>query len=55
MSQEETKEALKEALKEWLDDQVRKFGLWTLKTIGAAILVGVIALTFSIRGWKLPF
>lgn len=50
MSTEETKEAMKEAIKEWLDDQVRKFGWWSLKTLGALALCGVVYLAFVSTG-----
>lgn len=44
MTDLDTKQAVKEAVKEWLDEKVAALGWWTIKTIAAFILVGVITL-----------
>lgn len=44
MTPEDLKQAVKEAAKEWLDDQLAKVGKWTLNTIAAFILVGIVIL-----------
>jgi hypothetical protein len=43
---EETKEALKEAIKEWLDDRVKNFGWFTIKTIIGLAVAGILYLAF---------
>lgn len=38
LRREEDKAIIKEAFKEWLDDHVKEFGWWSIKTIGAFCL-----------------
>lgn len=40
------KDVVKEAIKEWLDDQVQKFGWFSLKTLGILALTGIVYLAF---------
>lgn len=42
----ETKEVLKEAIKEWLDDQVKNFGWFAIKTILGLAVIGIVYLGF---------
>lgn len=40
---------VKEAVKEWLDEQISHFGWWTLKTLAAFILIGILVITIKYR------
>jgi len=42
----ETREVLKEAIKEWLDEQVKNFGWFTIKTLLGLAAIGVLYLVF---------
>jgi len=41
-TKEELKDIQKEAFKEWMDEKVTEFGWWSIKTIGIALLGGLL-------------
>lgn len=45
------KEAIKEGIKEWLDEVYKKFGRWTLQTVGALALAALIYFMLKMNGW----
>jgi hypothetical protein len=47
---EAIKRVFKEALHEWLDEQAAKFGKWSLRSLGAATIVGVLYLWGRAKG-----
>lgn len=46
------KDALKEGLQEWLNDQMAEFGKWSLRTLLALLIAGVVWLALVSSGWK---
>lgn len=48
------KEALKEGLQEWLNDQMAEFGKWSLRTLLALFVAGIVWLALVSSGWKHP-
>lgn len=46
------KEAMKEAFKEYVDEKVRQFGKWSLRTIAVAVLAALLYFILSINGWQ---
>lgn len=45
------KDAMKEAMKEWLDEKITIFGRWSLRSLGAALIVALIYFVLTINGW----
>lgn len=46
------KDTMKEGLKEWLDEKINIFGRWSLRSIGAALIVALIYFVLTINGWS---
>lgn len=46
------KDAFKEAIREYMDDSVRAFGKWSLRTLGIAVIVALLYFVLSINGWQ---
>jgi hypothetical protein len=46
------KDAMKEAMKEWLDEKIMSFGKWSLRAIGAAIIVALVYFILTVNGWS---
>ncbi|HEX6992237.1 MAG TPA: hypothetical protein VF151_10130 [Gemmatimonadales bacterium] len=45
------KEAFREAAKEFMQDQMAKFGRWSLHTIAAAGVVALLYFILQMSGW----
>ena len=45
------KEAIKEAIREWLNDQFAEFGKWTLRSLLALALGGIVYVIMIGQGW----
>lgn len=54
MTEQDQKEVVKQAIKEWMDERLKDFGWWSIKTIGTAGLVVLLFWYIQIRGYKLP-
>ncbi|HJW55877.1 MAG TPA: hypothetical protein VJ577_11435 [Burkholderiaceae bacterium] len=52
LDKETQKRLMKEAIQEWLDKKVRDFGWWSIKTMGAALLVGALTIYIKTGGFK---
>lgn len=48
LNKDELKTAVKQAAKEWLDEQLDRFGRWTLRTLAAFIFVGILVVIIKI-------
>ena len=48
------KQALKEGLQEWLDEKHNKFSRWTLSSLVAGALAGLVYLALIGLGWIKP-
>ena len=46
------KEAFKEASKEWLQEIYQSFGKWSLRALGAALLVALLFFLLTMNGWQ---
>ena len=46
------KEAFKEAAKEWLQEVYVSFGKWSLRTIGALLIVAMLYFILTMNGWS---
>lgn len=51
LEEEQQKVVIKEAIKEWLQEKITEFGWWSLKTIGALAIAGVVYLALISSGW----
>lgn len=45
------KDAIKEALREWLNEQYAEFGKWTLRSVAALVLAGLVGWWATSHGW----
>lgn len=45
------KEAIKEAIREWLDAAFAEFGKWTLRSLFALFLGGIVYVIMLSQGW----
>lgn len=48
------KEAFKAAMKEYLEEAVRKFGVWSIKTLGGLLVGALVYFVLTANGWKAP-
>ncbi len=48
---EKIKEAAKEAIREFLDEKFAAFGKWSLASIAALVLAGVVYFILLVNGW----
>lgn len=46
------KEAVREALKEWLDEKFTMVGKWTVNSVLAVALAGLVYFVLAWNGWK---
>lgn len=46
------KEAIKEAVKEWLQEVYASFGKWSIRGIGAALIVALLYFILTMNGWS---
>jgi len=47
---EQTKEVVKEAIKEWIDDRVKSFGWFAIRTLAGLVVAGILYLAFMGTG-----
>ncbi len=54
MSDQEQKDIVKQAIKEWMDERLREFGWWSLKTLAIAALTVLLFAYVKVKGFSFP-